>query len=563
VLAMTCPAVLAFTRSAVDVGYEYQYRSGPHVFFLEYVVTTVVVLGPTLLMGMTLPLLVGLVTGGDRAPGRTVGDIYAVNSLGTIVGAGLTGMVLIPYVGLRTTLMLFAVCNFSIGAYAASGRGRRDDPAWRTLTPVGCVCFVILSLLTPFGTRFIRPHSADEETVLYYAEGNAAIVHIVETEVGIRTFRILYVDSESVAGSSDEVVTDQKMLAHLPLLLHPDPKRALTVGFGSGGTSYAMLLHRIQVHCVEIEKAVPAGARFFQRQNYGVVNLETGLDPNRTDYRLILDDARSWLHLTPQPYDVIVDDLTSIQYRGNGNLYTVECFELIQRKLTPDGVGCAWIPIIGIDPGPLRVLIRSFRQVFPHTSIWYMNNLANDFAILVGTPGPLRIDLADWAARMSEPEIRDDLKIIHLDDPYKLAHCLLVAEDELDAYLGDGPVHTDDQPILDFLTHADVYRDTIAENLQDMLDHRADVQKYIGSIPEHTTEAQFKADMRRWGEAVGYVLQGHIQKRGGDPHAAGEAYRQAAERVPYDAGICELAGRQPVTESPAAAGSGNGPNPDQ
>lgn len=558
VLAMTCPAVLAFTRSAVDVGYEYQYRSGAHVFFLEYVVTTVMVLGPTLLMGMTLPLLVGLVTGGDRAPGRTVGTLYAINSLGTIVGAGLTGMVLIPYFGLRTTMMLFAVCNFSIGAWAATGRGRRDDRTWRTLTPAGCVCFVVLSLLVPFGARFIRPHSADEETVLYYAEGNAAIAHIVQNELGIRTFRVLYVDSESVAGSSDEVVTDQKMLAHLPLLLHPDPKRALTVGFGTGGTSYSMLLHRVETHCVEIEKAVPAGAHFFHRQNHGVVNLQSGLDPNRTDYRLIIDDARSWFYLAPQPYDVIVDDLTSIQYRGNGNLYTVECFELIKRKLTPNGVGCAWIPIMGIEPGPLHVLIRSFREVFPHTSIWYMNNLANDFAILVGTPERLRIDLADWAARMSEPEIREDLEVIHLADPYKLAHCLLVAEDEIDAYLGEGPVHTDDQPILDFLTHAGVYRDTIAENLRDMLDHRAHVQKYIRSIPEHTTPAQFEAEMRRWDEAVEYLIQGHMQKRGGSPQAAGEAYREAAERVPYDPGVCELAGRKPVSKDAPVPEVGEG-----
>jgi spermidine synthase len=67
--------------------------------------------------------------------------------------------------------------------------------------------------------------------LLYYHEGDNATVTVVQEPNGAR--RIM-VDGQPVAGTAGTSVIDQKMLAHLPLLLHPDPHRALTVGFGSG-----------------------------------------------------------------------------------------------------------------------------------------------------------------------------------------------------------------------------------------------------------------------------------------------------------------------------------------
>src|SRR5262249_37775225 len=154
-------------------------------------------------------------------------------------------------------------------------------------------------------------------------------------------------------------VIDQKMLAHLPLLLHPRPRRALTVGFGSGGTSYSMTLHGIDVDCVEIERAVPAAAGHFTSENHGVLS--------HPRFHLIIDDARSWLRVAPVRYDAIVTDCTNIQYKSNGDLYTVDYFRLMKDRLTPQGVAAAWVPANGIEGADLKTLLRSFREVFPHT----------------------------------------------------------------------------------------------------------------------------------------------------------------------------------------------------
>jgi len=559
-LALIAPLTVWLAPAAAGLNLTDPGVTSTQVFWLEYAVAAAVVFVPALLSGLALPLLVGVLTSGPTragsveplktslvespgsvapssgatsAAGRVVGRMYAWNSVGTILGAGVTGALLVPLFGLRGTLLGLAAVNFLVAA-AAAGLDRNPPPRWRTATLVAAGVFVMLVAVTPANTRFYRSSGLENETVLYYAEGPSATVHVAEILDEEGTHRTLFVDSKSVAGTYDEIVTDQKMLAHLPLLLHPSPERVLTVGFGSGGTSYSMLQHGVRVDCAEIEPKVPQAYRLFDSENHGLV----GPNHERVDFHLVLDDARAWLQVAPVRYDAIVTDVTSLQYRGNGNLYTTDYFRLMRDRLTPDGLGCAWVPASGITPEQLKILIRSFREVYPHTSVWYILNLPTDFVILVGTPGPLAIRLDQVEARMSQPRVQRDLQHIGMADPYKLAACLLLAEDDVAAYLGDGPLHTDDRPVLDYLSHADTFRKTLSVNLRKMMRHRSDAARYITAWPDGMPAEQAGPFWKRWYEAAGHLLEGHVAVYGDDPdrtERVREAYEAAAALVPEDA----------------------------
>jgi spermidine synthase len=535
VMALLGPVMLAWAPSATKLNIGAAGQSERAIFVMEYLLAVAFVFVPTILLGMTLPLLVALYNATIPTAGRSVGRVYAWNSFGTILGAAGTGALLIPIIGLRDTTLLLSVTNFLIGASTAviamppSAHGPRW---WRGFVPAAASAYVLLGALLPPSFRFYRPERSEGETLLYYAEGPSATVHVTELEQDGRRHRKLFVDSEAVAGTYDEIVTDQKMLAHLPLLLHRNPQRALTVGFGTGGTSYSMLQHKVQVDCVEIEPCVPQAYKLFESENRGIV----GPAHERHDFHLILDDARSWLELAREPYDVIVTDVTSIQYRGNGNLYTTDYFRLMQAKLTASGLGCAWVPLTGITPQQLKILLRSFRSEFPHTSVWYMINLPTDFVILVGTPQPLSIDLADVADRMAAPLIQRDLTLIGMDNPYKLAACLLLAEQDVASYAGNGPVHSDNRPILDYLTHASRGQDTLALNLSEMLQHRSDAARTVTAWPRQSSKPL--EDWQRWYAAAGHLMAGHIRRRAGKwtgDDGAMAAYRAAAALLPEDA----------------------------
>ncbi len=538
VMALMGPVVLMLTRIIADYATELQIAVGGHVFWVEYTITACIVFVPSILMGMSLPLLVDLFPNSTQKPGGSVGQAYAANAGGTVLGTAATGLILIPYLGIRATLILLSVWNFILGCLILSKTAA--SARWQTtLTPVASVVFILAATVVPQGTQFIRPTYDPLEAIVYYEEGRSSVVHVALSQVQGETHRTLFVDSQPVAGTADYLVTDQKVLAHLPLLLHPDPQRAISVGFGTGGTSYSMKLHGVETHCVEIEPAVPAASLQFSAQNHGVVGLKQGLDPFRTDYRIIIDDARSWFHLAPKPYDVIVDDLTSLQYRGNGNLYTVECFELIRKNLTADGIGCAWVPVNGIDETALRIVMQSFRKVFPHTTVWYFANVQNYFVVLIGTPEPLLIDIEAWRSRMNEPEVFEDLEAIGLTNPFDFAASVLLTEEEVERFVGTAPLHTDDKPILDYATHDSFYKETMASNLHAMLAcqsvPRTDWVKPSGN-------PWFTVDWPRWRDAAPFVVEGHAFARERESTRARESFQDAAMMIPESPSVARLAG---------------------
>jgi spermidine synthase len=359
--------------------------------------------------------------------------------------------------------------------------------------------------------------------LLFYGEGNNATVAVVEEPNGTRN---VLVDGQPVAGTGATSIADQKMLAHLPLLLHPNPHRALTVGFGSGGTSHSMTLHGVDVDCAEIEAQVPAAAGLFLSENHGVLG--------HPHFRLVLDDARSWLRVAPCAYDVIVTDCTNIQYRSNGDLYTVDYFRLMKDRLAPGGVAAAWVPASGIAEEDLKTLLRSFREVFPHTSVWFMNPLPTDFLIVVGTQGGLSIDLWDWGERIAtNAGVAEDLEAVGLNDPNRLAYTFVTAEQALDDYLGEGPLNTDDRPVLSYSTYGSNFRATIAGNLLELLKHRTDVAPFVTKGLD---------EVMRWRQyaAAGGLVLGHVHAQLGNHPQALAHYIQSAYLLPQEPLLREL-----------------------
>jgi len=499
----------------------YDGSSVASVFLGEATLTAAAVFLPAVCMGLSLPLLVAAAASEREWFGAAVGRLYAVNTLGCVVGPFLAGFVLIPRLGIQATMGLVVAASALVGLVAWL-RARRPGLVWRAGIGAAAGATALIAWMVLPAGGFTKSAVIAPEKLLYYAEGDNGTVTVVEEPN--RTRRIM-VDGQPVAGTSPTSVIDQKMLAHLPLLLHPAPRRALTVGFGSGGTSYSMGLHGVDVDCVEIEAKVPAAAASFESENHGVLR--------RPRYRLVLDDARGWLRVAPARYDAVVTDCTNLQYRSNGDLYTVEYFRLMKDRLSPDGVAAAWVPADGIRDADLKTLIRSFHEVFPHTSVWYMNSLATDFLIVVGTPAAPAIDMDAWARRMRRPGVAADLAEAGLDDPCRLAYTLLTAEEQLDKYLGAGPLNTDDRPVLSYSTYGAGFQNTIAENLIHLMACRVDAARFV----KHAASGDV---MPRQYAASNELVLGHVTDQMGQHAEAAVHYLRGSRLLPNDADLREL-----------------------
>jgi spermidine synthase len=486
--------------------------SAVQLFGSELALAVCLVLVPASLMGIGLPLLATL----ERAEqfGSRLGRLYATNTIACAFGAVITGFILIPALGIRPAIGILAAGILAAAMISRTRSASSRQPFFINTILVGIICWTSLTN---------HPYQkASGSDLLFYQEGDCATVSVRRDPIGRKW---LLVDGQPVAGTGRTAQVDQKMLAHLPLLLHPAPHRALTVGLGSGGTSYAMTLHGIDVDCVEIERAVSAAATQFTSENHGVFASPC--------FHLILDDARSWLRLASVRYDAIVTDCTNIQYKSNSDLYTVDYFGLIKERLAPGGVAAAWVPADGIDEADLKTLIRSFAKVFPHTSIWFMNTLATDFLIVVGTPHELSINMTSLCLRMAAPPLKADLESIHLDDPWRLVNTLLVSGQQLRDYVGLGPVNTDDRPILSYSTYGASFRQTVARNLTGLLAHRTAAQTCLVDA--------FDAEVRlRHYAASNEAILGHIAHHLGDERAALAHYLRGAQLLSSDPSFKEL-----------------------
>ena len=433
-----------------------------HLTFFESVYAVSLMFLPTVFMGLAYPAVCQRLIERKENVAEQSGTIYFIGSIGAMFGIFCTGLLLIPALGINVTLAAFCAAS-AILAILTVVIYPETFPARRVYGYAGGATIVVMSSLfaafAPPVLRYGNAHfdsatqrwqegpmtlGAKETSILRYKAGASGTI-IVKEERFSKTadfVRRLYVDDQAVASTVPGAVIDAKMLAHIPLFLHPRPSSALTVGFGSGGTSYSMTLHGVETYAVEIEPEVVRSAGYFRGQNHDV--LKSGR------FHLILNDARDHLNTTPRTYDVISTDVTNLQYKQNASLYSREYFQLMKRRLARGGVACAWIPIKAIDEKDLRILLRTFQSVFPYASLWYMDHAETSFGILIGAPGPLRLDGKRFQEAYSQPAVRDDLMRVGIEGPAQILSFMYLDHEEYRVYAGAGPLHTDDRPILEF-----------------------------------------------------------------------------------------------------------------
>ena len=386
---------------------------------------------PAVFMGILFPLGLKIYAHDVHRIGAKSGKILIANTLGCVLGSLLTGFVLIPFAGMWNTTLILVNLSLLIALVLSIRAHEVSRVRWASLLSI-CV----LANLLVFSDSKTFHKEVDGLDVVYYSEGFSGTVSVI----GNANYRGVFVDGQNVSGTDPVLVADSKMLAHLPLLLADDPKAALTVGYGTGTTSGSMLLHGAAVYAVEIEEKILEAAPYF-----GDVNHRSYEDPR---LNVVLDDARNFIDVVDKEFDVIVTDVTNLKYKRNPYLYTREYFQIMQDALTEDGIAAAWLPLGGLSFEDLRILIATFKDVFPHTTLWYFTPYPTHFVIAVGTPANTSVSLDALARKMDK--VKADLQTIHVGNEYQIASMLLLGERDVDDLVAGAPIHTDDHPILEF-----------------------------------------------------------------------------------------------------------------
>lgn len=443
----------------------------PLYHLVQATICFLVMLVPTICLGMTLPLVSRIATDEVARTGRRVGLVFSVNTLGTVLGAGLTGLVLLPFLGLARVFGLGIAINVLIGLvilYRQSEQARRFSKIGIPLALVVIVSFchgqfntswqrVLTQSLwrrasVPSDMEAVRRLSAGSE-VLYHKDGAGATVTVNSYDPGEDKLLSLRVNGKVDASTAGDMLT-QLLSGHVPMLLRPGAENVLVVGLGSGITCGAVLRHESveRLDAVEISPEVVEGAAYFKNANDDVLNNER--------MHLAVEDAKSFLKLTEHEYDVIISEPSNPWLAGVSGVFSAEYYEDCRARLRDGGVMAQWVQLYETNNEALQTVLATFSSVFPHLSIWM--GMESDL-ILIGSEEPLIVELDDLERRFYEPRIHDHFKQIDiLRFPIFLSTQMVSHANGYFTTPDETPIHSDFFPRLEYLAQRGFFERRVA-----------------------------------------------------------------------------------------------------
>jgi spermidine synthase len=428
-------------------------------------VTALLVAPFAVLSGVAYPAAITAATPSLAAVGRRVGVVTAWNTAGTVIGAFLSGFVLVVWLGIAGTMVAAATASAAaaiVGLRAVPVRGRgalaiAAAGAWLLALVLPAWPKALLASSAGFLARSYEDagqfrRDAERMNLLFYRDGVSTTLSVDEAD-GYRYYRS---NGKTDASTYPTDLAVQVLIGQLPMHLHAAPRDVFVLGLGTGISAAAVA--RYPVSSIDIFDIEPGGreaARFFEAENRSLLS-----DPR---VRLTAADGRNALLASDRTYDVIVCDPSDVWVAGVGTLFTREFYELARSRLRPGGVISQWWHTHALAPEQLRLMVATFRSVFPNASYWRPN--MGD-VIMLGSVEPLRFDVRVLRERYrSIPGLAEDMRRIGMWDPLAFSAAFVLHGEDLDRFLaGTAGVHTDDRPVIEFLAPRNLYAETAPEN---------------------------------------------------------------------------------------------------
>jgi predicted membrane-bound spermidine synthase len=429
----------------------------------RYAISLAIMLPSTFCAGATLPLITRVLLT-HRNGEAAIGRVYGVNTLGSIAGVILAGLVLLPAIGLKATLITGAALDIALGvlvlAFVADRTTRRVaiaaaavGAAVVTATALGPGLDRALITSGVFRTGFLPGRDAVEP--LFHADGRTATISVYRNLVT----RGIVISSNGKPDASlpeawlspcGEDVTPLPLvgdpatqtLAPLIALAHkPDARTAAVIGFGSGMSSAAVLAGAPGLQSlvtIEIEPAMVEGARLFLPANRRAYE-----DPRST---IAIEDARAYFARTGQRFDYILSEPSNPWVAGVAGLFTTEFYHQVRGQLADDGVFAQWFQLYEMNDVLVRSILAAIHENFASYAV-YQTDYTN--VLVVASPAPA-LRPAVWSAVFDQPTLRQDLCHVVPVTGAMLDASRLLDRDALAPLLdAGGGANSDYYPVLD------------------------------------------------------------------------------------------------------------------
>lgn len=425
----------------------------PMTTFLRYLKdSSALMLVPTILFGMNLPILIKFASGDHEHVGQGTGQVYAANTLGAILGSLFCGFIFLPFMGTEHSLIVVATLNLAL-AIVLFRTGNYATPSMRKGLTTGMTALVLLfniampgNLLNSF---FMRDSvgKRDQSSLMFFEEGLTDTVAVFKDTYGILDPDAKRLITNGISMSASNVIASRymKLFAYVPILLRDNPEDVLVICFGTGQTTGAAgIMPGVKsVDSLELSASVLRAAPAFKKENHDVVN--------NAKVNIVLQDGRNHLLTTKKKYDVITGEPPPPRTAFTVNLYTRDFYEMARARLKPGGIVAQWVPLHSQSAREVDMHFKTFLSVFPHAQAWM--SVANEI-LLIGSDQPIVIDFKKLQKRFQNPRVKEAMNAIHIPDVYSFLANLWFLEDEMHKLAARIPQITDNRPHIEFYLNA-------------------------------------------------------------------------------------------------------------
>lgn len=495
---------------------------------LEFSTVFALMLVPTFCMGAVFPTVARMYTLDFTRLGRSVGEAYAANTLGSVAGSFTAGFVLIPMIGSRAAILVAVAINTAIGVgfWVTAVKHRRRvwlAPAAALLMLLGVVAWraprwdTLLFTSAPYLYAYkydtsgvsdwaeLQDAMTRNRELLYEEEGLTATVTVVKSDGQL----YLKVNGKTDASSRGDL-RSQSLLSHLPLIQCEHPRSALLIGLGSGISLGALEQHPVEhIECVEISPEVVEAASYFSDVN------GDALADDRV--QLIIGDGRNHVAYSTQMYDAIISQPSNLWIAGMADLFTREFFQSCRHRLAPDGIMCTWVQAYAMRAVDFRTVVRTFISVFPDAVLW--ESVPGGDYFLIGRMRPEPILPEVWRTRVAHRGLRPDLERIGVGSVDNMLCSYVAGAKGLARFANGVSVNTDDNARLEFSSPRGLYQGLVgqpglfwAETLDPYRErpgYAVDDSVLVRGLAARRFAIQSKVamDRHRYGEAVSWLEQ--------------------------------------------------------
>ena len=541
---------------------------------IRYLLAGLILLPLTLCLGAAFPIVVKCCTEHLARVGRSVGDLYSVNTIGAIVGSLAAGFILIPNFGTENTLMVCCAANGLLAAFLLS-----TQKDLKKSTVIAAYIVAAMTVLYPLKAPVVWEHDLlahaqaerrklamgqslhypsmyallkaleNGSEVVFWKDGASSTVSVIRYTFGPRVSHSL-VTNGHVDGSDTADMPIQSLIAGYPLLLKPEAKTIGVIGWGCGVSTGVVTQFPVKsITAVELEPAVVEASKLFHHVNHA---------PER-DRRLTIEfnDGRNFLLATKEKYDILVSEPSNPWQAGVCNLFTKEYFQICHKRLNPGGVLSIWLQTVEVPPKNIKGVVRAFTDEFKHAII--MRVTAGNI-ILLGSdePLPLNVQKIDEVLA-NDRKVRAEMGVVGVSSSADLVANLALDEASTRKFAESGIPNVDDTNRLEFAVGRTyeseefgeknllAYRQSrISDKMLSQIDWGTLTEKQRAAIlarasvnclrlddPDYASTLS-KASLEHARDAQSLRVFGQVQAAIGHPEEAMKAWSEALKNNPED-----------------------------